>query len=262
VALVCLTARDSFWSTDAGRKAVLKSGNNTSKQVKIFSLKKAVAPKASYSGATEQNPFRRQKRIYGIVTEKVRTEGSVCLSALRGWSTASPDWKEKLKDACEGKSKQDIVKPVAENNEIQQIALFQLRVDFFAANTVKSYDSETKLYVMFCEHASLKPFPLTGQKIQMFGAALKTAKYRGALSYMSAIVSCNKMLGFEVDSVTWNLYLKVRKSLECGISNKRQAEPFPLICFKAIKIPEEHMTAACFAVVCIFVHVEGRRVLS
>lgn len=212
-----------------------------------------------------KQPFRHEKQVF----KRVRTNllrvaeggsGSTFEKALlRGVSANATDLAS-LEEVKYKHSKADTVLIIAKSEQLLNAAKYQLRLDFYAANTVLSYQSEVELFVKTMEARGSEPFPLTIKKIEEFAACLKSADYGSAVCYLSAVVSTNKLLGFELTPGEWFQYKRIRKALEVGTGGEHRMQPLNFEKLKQVDVSAELMFYGCLAVVCSFFLLRGEEI--
>jgi len=173
-------------------------------------------------------------------------------------------WREELNSALMGLSKKEICRKVSSDPGVSKLASHFLKMDFFAGNTVISYNSEVKLYVQICEWAKIQPWPFDVVQMETFGKALKTAGYAKPNSYMSAVMTTNKMLGNMPAPGLSHFYGKVRKSLEADMGDIAKASPFTLKMLSEVrgKITFELRSSFLLACVSLFWMLRAEEVLE
>lgn len=142
-------------------------------------------------------------------------------SAIRGCNGEPQVLATKIKDL--GKfvgdfngSKKDLVSAISSNMNLVSAAKVILGIDQCAANSVRSNGSEVALYGTVCANAGFEAFPVSVDSLTSFAAVLKIADYRGANAYVSAVMTCNKLLGFIPSPELVSERASISKSVQRG----------------------------------------------
>lgn len=94
----------------------------------------------------------------------------------------------------------------------------------YAPNTLRSYYSDAKSFVDWCEQRNTKPFPLRSNTIKNFIEHLQVDySYSTIRRRLSALRRLNGLLGFEDQTFTEEVYLTIRKLRRAKCMEQRQA---------------------------------------
>ena len=94
----------------------------------------------------------------------------------------------------------------------------------YAPNTLRSYYSDAKSFVDWCEQRNTKPFPLVSNTIRSFIEHLQVNySYSTIRRRLSALRRLNGLLGFEDHTFTEDVYLAIRKLKRSKCMEQRQA---------------------------------------
>jgi integrase/recombinase XerD len=94
----------------------------------------------------------------------------------------------------------------------------------YAPNTLKSYYSDAKSFVDWCEQRNTAPFPLMSDPIRSFIEYMQVNySYSTIRRRLSALRRLNGLLGFEDQTFTEDVYLAIRKLKRAKSTEQRQA---------------------------------------
>ena len=94
----------------------------------------------------------------------------------------------------------------------------------YAPNTLKSYYSDAKSFVDWCEQRNTAPFPLTSDTVRSFVEHMQlNYSYSTIRRRLSALRRLNGLLGFEDRTFTEDVYLTIRKLKRAKSTEQRQA---------------------------------------
>jgi len=94
----------------------------------------------------------------------------------------------------------------------------------YAPNTLKSYYSDAKSFVDWCEQRNTAPFPLTSDTVRSFVEHMQlNYSYSTIRRRLSALRRLNGLLGFEDQTFTEDVYLTIRKLKRAKSMEQRQA---------------------------------------
>jgi integrase/recombinase XerD len=94
----------------------------------------------------------------------------------------------------------------------------------YAPNTLKSYYSDAKSFVDWCEQRNTAPFPLMSDTIRSFIEYMQVNySYSTIRRRLSALRRLNGLLGFEDQTFTEDVYLAIRKLKRAKSTEQRQA---------------------------------------
>lgn len=101
----------------------------------------------------------------------------------------------------------------------------ETRLDMLAASAIATYSSEVTLYVDVCANAMIDAFPVTVESLSAFGSVLKCAGHRSGTCRLSAVLSCNKLLGHSASPKVTDCRNKLGGSLRRGLGDNFQMQP-------------------------------------
>ena len=101
-------------------------------------------------------PDRHDKTRHTRVVEKLRASKSTFSIVLRGEKEVPANWQGQLPSACKDLGKKQTALMTAGSPEMLALAKLSLKCDFFAAATVKAYESEVRLYGQCCQRSMLQ----------------------------------------------------------------------------------------------------------
>ena len=94
----------------------------------------------------------------------------------------------------------------------------------YAPNTLKSYYADARSFVDWCNQRKVQPFPLTSETLCYFIESLKTDySYSSIRRRISALRRLNKLLGFEDQTHTEEVYIAIRRLKRTKCLEQRQA---------------------------------------
>ncbi|MDB4185984.1 tyrosine-type recombinase/integrase [bacterium] len=94
----------------------------------------------------------------------------------------------------------------------------------YSPNTLKSYYSDAKSFVDWCEKTNITPFPLTSDTVKSFIERMQIDySYSTIRRRLSALRRLNGLLGFEDQTFTEDVYLAIRKLKRAKSTEQRQA---------------------------------------
>ena len=94
----------------------------------------------------------------------------------------------------------------------------------YAPNTLKSYYADARSFVDWCNQRKVQPFPLTSETICHFIESLQTDySYSSIRRRISALRRLNKLLGFEDQTHTEEVYIAIRRLKRTKCLEQRQA---------------------------------------
>jgi len=94
----------------------------------------------------------------------------------------------------------------------------------YAPNTLRSYYSDAKSFVDWCEQRNTAPFPLTSGSVKKFIEHMQlNYSYSTIRRRLSALRRLNGLLGFEDQTFTEDVYLAIRKLKRAKSTEQRQA---------------------------------------
>ena len=94
----------------------------------------------------------------------------------------------------------------------------------YAPNTLKSYYSDAKSFVDWCEQRNMNPFPLMSDTVSCFIEYMQQDySYSTIRRRLSALRRLNGLLGFEDQTFTEEVYLAIRKLKRAKCIEQRQA---------------------------------------
>ena len=94
----------------------------------------------------------------------------------------------------------------------------------YAPNTLKSYYADAKSFVDWCELRNTKPFPLVSDTVRGFIEHMQLDySYSTIRRRLSALRRINRLLGFEDQTFTEEVYLAIRKLKRAKCMEQRQA---------------------------------------
>ena len=94
----------------------------------------------------------------------------------------------------------------------------------YAPNTIKSYYSDAKSFVDWCEQRNTAPFPLMSDTVRSFIEDIQVNySYSTIRRRLSALRRLNGLLGFEDQTFTEDVYLAIRKLKRAKSTEQRQA---------------------------------------
>lgn len=149
--------------------------------------------------------------------------------AVRG-TNESPEILEAALDALHqvtsgtNAGKRQVALEIARDSQLRLAAGVQFRLDALAPTSVMSYSSEVALYVDVCSSATMVPWPVSVRSLELFASTLKAAGYRGANSYLSAVLTCQRMMGREVSDEVMCARSRAAKTLARGLGDPHRVE--------------------------------------
>ena len=94
----------------------------------------------------------------------------------------------------------------------------------YAPNTLRSYYSDAKSFVDWCEQKNTRPFPLSSDTIRSFIEYMQLDySYSTIRRRLSALRRLNGLLGFEDHTFTEEVYISIRKLKRAKCMEQRQA---------------------------------------
>ena len=94
----------------------------------------------------------------------------------------------------------------------------------YAPNTLKSYYADARSFVDWCNERKIEPFPLTSEALCYFIESLQTGySYSSIRRRISALRRLNKLLGFEDQTHTEEVYIAIRRLKRTKCLEQRQA---------------------------------------
>ena len=94
----------------------------------------------------------------------------------------------------------------------------------YAPNTLRSYYSDAKSFVDWCEQRNTAPFPLMSDTVRSFIEDIQVNySYSTIRRRLSALRRLNGLLGFEDQTFTEDVYLAIRKLKRAKSTEQRQA---------------------------------------
>ena len=94
----------------------------------------------------------------------------------------------------------------------------------YAPNTLKSYYADARSFVDWCNQRKVQPFPLTSETLCYFIESLQTNySYSSIRRRISALRRLNKLLGFEDQTHTEEVYIVIRRLKRTRCLEQRQA---------------------------------------
>ena len=94
----------------------------------------------------------------------------------------------------------------------------------YAPNTLKSYYADATTFVDWCGNRNIEPFPITSETLCAFIEYLQQyAAYSSIRRRISSLRRLNKMLGFEDQTRTEEVYLAIRRLKRSKCMEQRQA---------------------------------------
>ena len=94
----------------------------------------------------------------------------------------------------------------------------------YAPNTLRSYYADVRSFVDWCNERKVEPFPLTSETICHFIESLQTDySYSSIRRRISALRRLNKLLGFEDQTRTEDVYIAIRRLKRTKCLEQRQA---------------------------------------
>ena len=94
----------------------------------------------------------------------------------------------------------------------------------YAPNTLKSYYADARSFVDWCNERKVEPFPLTSETLCYFMESLETDySYSSIRRRISALRRLNKLLGFEDQTHTEEVYIAIRRLKRTKCLEQRQA---------------------------------------
>lgn len=94
----------------------------------------------------------------------------------------------------------------------------------YAPNTLRSYYSDAKSFVDWCEQRNATPFPLVSYTVRSFIEHMQLDySYSTIRRRLSALCRLNGLLGFEDQTFTEDVYLAIRKLKRLKCMEQRQA---------------------------------------
>ena len=94
----------------------------------------------------------------------------------------------------------------------------------YAPNTLRSYYADTRSFVDWCNPRKVEPFPLTSETLCYFIESLQTGySYSSIRRRISALRRLNKLLGFEDQTHTEEVYIAIRRLKRTKCLEQRQA---------------------------------------
>ena len=94
----------------------------------------------------------------------------------------------------------------------------------YAPNTLKSYYADARSFVDWCNQRKVQPFPLTSETICHFIESLQTDySYSSIRRRISALRRLNRLLGFEDQTHTEEVYIAIRRLKRTKCLEQRQA---------------------------------------
>ena len=110
------------------------------------------------------------------------------------------------------------------NNMPSLELLIQSLEGAYSPNTLKSYYSDAKSFVDWCEQTNIAPFPLTSDTVKSFIERMQIDySYSTIRRRLSALRRLNGLLGFEDQTFTEDVYLTIRKLKRAKSIEQRQA---------------------------------------
>ena len=94
----------------------------------------------------------------------------------------------------------------------------------YAPNTLRSYYADARAFVDWCEKRNIKPFPITSETLCLYIECLQVnSAYSSIRRRISSLRRLNKMLGFEDQTRTEEVYLAIRRLKRSKCLEQRQA---------------------------------------
>ena len=94
----------------------------------------------------------------------------------------------------------------------------------YAPNTLKSYYADTTTFVDWCSEKNIEPFPITSETLCTYIECLQmNLAYSSIRRQISSLRRLNKMLGFEDQTRTEEVYLTIRRLKRSKCLEQRQA---------------------------------------
>ena len=94
----------------------------------------------------------------------------------------------------------------------------------YAPNTLKSYYADARAFVDWCDERNVEPFPIASKTLYAYIEFLQLhAAYSSIRRRISSLRRLNKMLGFEDQTRTEEVYLAIRRLKRAKCMEQRQA---------------------------------------
>ena len=94
----------------------------------------------------------------------------------------------------------------------------------YAPNTLKSYYADARAFVDWCDERNVEPFPIASETLCVYIEYLQqNAAYSSIRRRISSLRRLNKMLGFEDQTRTEEIYLAIRRLKRSKCMEQKQA---------------------------------------
>ena len=94
----------------------------------------------------------------------------------------------------------------------------------YAPNTLKSYYADARSFVDWCDERNLTPFPIASETLCAYIECLQgNSAYSSIRRRISSLRRLNKMLGFEDETRTEEVYLAIRRLKRSKCMEQKQA---------------------------------------
>lgn len=117
---------------------------------------------------------------------------------MRPEHQVSRNEKRKMDEILATKDMTKKQKALAVASEAGQVSDFHLVSGWFSASTIACYSSKCFLYEQIMEASKMPAWPVTAASITRFAGVLKCTNYVGARTYLSAVISSNAVMGYQL----------------------------------------------------------------
>ena len=94
----------------------------------------------------------------------------------------------------------------------------------YAPNTLRSYYADARSFVDWCVERNIEPFPISSETLCTYIKCLQTnAAYSSIRRRISSLRRINKLLGFEDETLTEEVYLAIRRLKRSKCLEQKQA---------------------------------------
>ena len=96
--------------------------------------------------------------------------------------------------------------------------------DAYAPNTLKSYYADARAFVDWCDERNIEPFPISSNTLCAYIECLQVnAAYSSIRRRISSLRRINRLLGFEDQTQTEDVYLSIRRLKRSKCLEQKQA---------------------------------------
>ena len=144
------------------------------------------------------------------------SEKSDNISQGQRWAIKAMNMQSNMTGGPRKRAKQAKAFACAANDGQMEAAISELRRSYFSSNTVLSYGVHVRLYDGLCLQRGIVPWPPSPQSLEVFGALLNKAGYRGGHDYLSGVKAASLNMGFHYDAHTEYAATLVKRGLKRG----------------------------------------------